>query len=72
MVVISGRSGEASIMPNDIRVKATTKCYCGNLGTKSRGRRRTSPECAKACFGYGGSVRPEDSIRVATYSSTAK
>ena len=50
MGVTSCRSREASVMPTYIRVKATSKCFCGNVGTKSRGGRRASPECSKSLF----------------------
>ena len=40
---------EASLLPNFIRVKATTKCYCSNFGTKSGDARRASSDWERAC-----------------------
>ena len=59
MGVISCRSRAASIIPNYIRVKATTKYYCSNLGTKTWDARRAPPGCEKACCRSSGSkARP--------------
>ena len=43
MGVISCRSREASLIPNDIRVKASAKCYSSNLGAKPGGGKNPSP-----------------------------
>ena len=48
MGVISCRSREASLIPNYLRVKATTKSYCSDLGTKNRGRQKGIPGMRKS------------------------
>ena len=47
MCLISCRSREASLIPNYVIIKATTKCYCGNLGTKNRGHQKGIPGMLK-------------------------
>ena len=55
MGVISCRSREGSVIPNYVRVKATSKRYCSNVGTENWGRPKGIPGCEKACFGYSES-----------------
>ena len=65
--VISCRSREVPLIPNNIRAKATTKCYCSIL-PKTEDARRASPEWKKACWKY----RESNSSALgssATYSS---
>ena len=42
MGVISCHSREASLIPNYVRAKSTTKCYCSNLG-KQTGTQEVHP-----------------------------
>ena len=47
MGVIACRSREASLIPNDIRINATTECYWSNFRSKKRGRSKCVPGCGK-------------------------
>ena len=64
MCLISCRSREASLIPNYVIIKATTKCYCGNLGTKNRGHQKGIPGMLKCLL--------QAQWNLATYSSTRK
>ena len=72
MGVISCRRIEASLIPNYVRVQATTKCYCSKQGTKNRGRQKGIPGMRKSllqavrlfvCSGYfTGAPTPCDEV----------
>ena len=68
--VISCRSREVPLIPNNIRAKATTKCYCSIL-PKTEDARRASPEWKKACWKYRES-NLSALASSATYSNTLK
>ena len=60
MGVISCRRIEASLIPNYVRVQATTKCYCSKQGTKNRGRQKGIPGMRKSLLQVqsGSKTRP--------------
>ena len=50
MRVIYHRSREASVIPIYIRVKATAKCYCSNVGKEKWGPSKGIPGMRKNLF----------------------